>query len=329
MNKLKNVLITGHRKCGTTLLLNLLDNHPKLSCYPWDICVLYAYYPHFIKKEQNVSKLKERLFKIICEHFEFKVKKFKLNLDSKVFTNNFLNNLDKIDVLNIKSVVNTLKKTWIDFAGDEIKSKFIFKETSADIYSSDLFAWFTDLQIIQIIRDPRDNFSSLKSGVDKYYSKLGESEFETLTSMINRAKLDMEMAIYNQKKYGTEKYMIIRYEDLVDDTYTVMRNISNFLNIEFSSSMIKPTVFGAITNGNNFDKINLSSVSNINANNWKNRILDEEAKIIEYNFKHLMDYFNYEICFTLDEQVLSQSNYYKWLNYRYFYHDRFNRGINR
>ena len=40
----KIIFLTGHRKYGTTLLSNLLDNVNGLCVYPTDLALLYAYY---------------------------------------------------------------------------------------------------------------------------------------------------------------------------------------------------------------------------------------------------------------------------------------------
>ena len=45
--------------------------------------------------------------------------------------------------------------------------------------------------MVNIIRDPRDNFASIKSGLKKYYEKFGEDNISSLTSTIFRARQDL------------------------------------------------------------------------------------------------------------------------------------------
>ena len=44
---MKVIFLTGHRKSGTTLLSNLLDDVDGLCVYPTDLALLYAYFPKY------------------------------------------------------------------------------------------------------------------------------------------------------------------------------------------------------------------------------------------------------------------------------------------
>ena len=58
--KTKIVFITGSRRSGTTLLLDLLDAHKDLIVFPTDLRLLYAYYPHYCSsKSQRKRRLKD------------------------------------------------------------------------------------------------------------------------------------------------------------------------------------------------------------------------------------------------------------------------------
>ena len=67
----------------------------------------------------------------------------------------------------------------------------------------------------------------------------------------------------------------------------------------------------------------MSKISNINVNKWKKRINIDEAKIIEFYLENEFTKFKYKTFFSKKEKPLSSREFYKWLNYRYFYFDRF------
>ena len=67
----KILFLTGHRKSGTTMFSNLFDGHEDFLVYPSDICLLYAYYPFFIKSKMSLKKKKDRIFKNIIKGFRF------------------------------------------------------------------------------------------------------------------------------------------------------------------------------------------------------------------------------------------------------------------
>tara|TARA_B110000444_G_C18610470_1_gene487400 strand:+ start:619 stop:801 length:183 start_codon:yes stop_codon:yes gene_type:complete len=50
---MKILFITGHRRCGSTLLGTLLDEVNDLCVYPGDISILYSYYPYYNNNELN------------------------------------------------------------------------------------------------------------------------------------------------------------------------------------------------------------------------------------------------------------------------------------
>ena len=63
-----------------------------------------------------------------------------------------------------------------------------------------------------------------------------------------------------------------------------MMKICKFLKIKFDVNLLKPTILGAKTSGNNFDGENFSKVSSKNVGRWHERITMEEAKIFRNLF---------------------------------------------
>ena len=328
MKKLKPIFICGHRKSGTSMFLNLFDNHPELLVYPTDLNLLYAYFPHFILSTNSKNKLKARLEKILFRDFEqqFKVNEnFENFISIRDFEMDFFNNLDDDKLKDMKYVITKLVLAYYNSI-KQIKfntTKFIIKETSIEIYANEIFEWFPDAKFLHLVREPKDNYAALKAGVEKYYSKLGENDLETLASSINRAKLGLEFGLINQKRYGKEKYKIVRFEDLVDKTQQTMESIVDFIDVSFDEKLLSPTKLGLPTRGNNFYGKELFNISNINIGKWKERISETEAKIIEYHFRELMHKYKYKTDFDYYECADSASEFYKWQNHRYFFSDRF------
>jgi hypothetical protein len=67
--ELKPIFIGGHRKCGTTMFLDLLDGHPELCVYPVDLTILYAYFPIYDNENFSTDDRKKRLNTIIFTPF--------------------------------------------------------------------------------------------------------------------------------------------------------------------------------------------------------------------------------------------------------------------
>lgn len=318
------VFLTGHRKCGTTMFQDLFDGHKSLCCYPADLGVLYAYYPYFISESRTDQELLNRLDRVACGTLEYKIDKSNIkNIDINKFRTDFFSHLKDKNLKDPKIVIKAMMDSWYKLVNKQENQLTVLKETSVDIYAKDLFEWFADLRIIQLVRDPRDNYAAIKAGVEGYYSLFGEGEKESLASVIHRASLDMKMALINRERFGNERYLIVRFENVVQDTENTMRKVASFLGIEFNECLCTPTVCGESTSGNNFDKEKMYSVSNKNLGRWRERISAEEAKIIEFHFGEIMQEFGYQPEFSTLEQADAQAEFYKWMNYKYFYKDSF------
>ena len=61
--KKKILLITGHRKSGTTLLTSLFDKSSEFLVYPPDITLLYTFFPNYINKKISFAQKKKILKK--------------------------------------------------------------------------------------------------------------------------------------------------------------------------------------------------------------------------------------------------------------------------
>ncbi|MCH8331299.1 MAG: hypothetical protein IH946_07940, partial [Bacteroidetes bacterium] len=61
----KATFFCGHRKTGTTLLLNLFDSHPQLAVFPTDSGFFYAYYPPYDTTEKSDEEKIDRLEKVM------------------------------------------------------------------------------------------------------------------------------------------------------------------------------------------------------------------------------------------------------------------------
>jgi hypothetical protein len=322
------VILTGHRKSGTSVFHRLFDNYKGINLYPVDISVLYAYFPCFTNNSNlNENDLRIRVSKV-----------FRKSIASLNYTNN-INNINNIDLdrlinifllnisnkeLNNKSaLIIAIYKTWMAYHGSSnIAIPFVFKETSQAIFFRELKKEMPRLKMISIIRDPRDNYAALKVGVEKYYSKIGEDNLATLASHINRVKMDLKAAQLNQKLYP-DSFLAIRFEDLITKPEEIMMIVASFLGIEFDKSLLIPTILGQPYLGNSYEGTIMTGLSIKNIDNWKSRISDDEAMVIEYWLSEVMESWDYKLSFDPVESQSAFSTFYELYNCRYFYHDSF------
>ena len=318
------VILTGHRKSGTSVFHRLFDGVNSVNLYPTDLAVLYAYFSCFTsKKSLSNNDLKERLIYVVESSMEYSVKQGLGLTEKRHFLNIFKSEIQKINIRDKSDVIYSICNSWLK--SKEVRAnatRFIVKETSQSIFFEDYIKEFPQLKMISLIRDPRDNYAAISAGVKQYYSKLGENDFKSLSSLINRARMDLTSAKINQENYPNS-FMAVRFEDLVKDTRATMESISNFLSIDFEESMLSPDISGKSYKGNNFEGLMFSGVSDQNIGKWKARISIESAKVIEYWMADVMDYWNYDLEFSLVDSQIEFSKFYEKYNCEYFYHDSF------
>ena len=316
--------ICGHRKSGTTLLLCLLDNHPQLLVYPADSAFFYGYYPTYDNRYSDDQKI-NRIAGFVIDQLEKEINTLSEEdqIDLNLSIDNFRMNLKKIAQNTEKKphdmLISLLKAYRLIFKGSENAVRWVEKTTSTEIYASEIKKWFPLAKFIHVIRDPRDNWASLKSGWKKRYISFNDSLDRLMQSMIDRGRLGLEFAKYNEKRFGSESYKIIKFEELATNPNRILQEICNFLCIDFSNNLLSPTICGKHWKGNNFDGLTFEKPSSINVGRWKERITDEEARLIEFHFSPLMEFFNYPKAYQVNECMDAATRHYKWYNFAQLY----------
>lgn len=314
-----NILfLTGHRKSGTSMLNTIFDGHKDFLVYPNDISILYAYYPSFCLKEYSFKKKKLRLIKVIKKSLNFRKKN--IFFDKYSFLKSFVKKLNKKNINNINLILKFLIQSFIASSKQKKFKYVVIKETSCSLMAEKLFNNFKNFYMIQIVRDPRDNFGSLVEGEKKYYGKRGEKRKELLASLINRSLLDFEYSVINKKKFK-KNFFVIRFEDLTQKKMITLSKICKFLNVKFNQKLLKPTIFGKPFYGNNFKKIKFNNISSINVNKWKQRIKINEASIIEFYLLRYLKIYKYKVSTIKRTNFILE--FYNWYNNRYFFYDSF------
>jgi hypothetical protein len=311
------------------MLLNLFDGHPKCCVYPSDLCVLYGYFPKYIIEKHTADARLKRLDLVIFSSLKRLRDRRNLGdlLPVELMREHFFSHLDHACLDQIDVIIRQIIASYRFVTNQTQKEKpyVLVKETSLEIYAQELAAVFPDSKFIPLIRDPRDNYGALRAGVDKHYSKFGESEKHILASLIHRAGLSMRLMDANIQALGKERFRPVVFEQLVTDTRRVLSDVLDFLDLEWNNCLLRPTVMGQETTGNNYDDEKFREVTNKNVGRWRERISEFEAQVIEYHLADVMKKHGYNLAFSPLESAKSASEFYKWTNTRYFFNDSFSK----
>ena len=256
------------------------------------------------------------------KNFIFKIY-IKKNVNEKKFVNIFINKLNKNNINNIKHLIKLLSKEYSKFINQSNRKYFVLKETSSDIFYSTIFKKKENIKFIHIVRDPRDNYASLKSGSKNYYKKIGEDQITLLSSMIQRALLDFRFIDINQKFFGKDRYMIIKYEDLIFNVENVMKKVCRFLDCNFSKKLLSPTIFGKPATSNTFNKFKSKILNNKSISRWKNELNDIEKDTISFYFKQYLKKYYRVNNKNLKIDSRNIAVFYKNMNYKFFFNDSY------
>ena len=326
---METILITGHRKSGTTLLNKLFDNHKELNVYPTDISILYAFFPKFTYLfKNNTRKYNQRLKKIIYKTLKNSGNSFGSSSNSSKYAKIIYETIKKIpkkDRDNPEKLMTYLVTGFLkakEAYNEPIKKATLLKETSILSYIPSLLN--KKLKVVVLIRDPRDNYAAISAGVKKYYSKFGEDELSALASSINRMKFDLSLSSYYRKNRD-KRFLFIKFEELVKNPKKMLIKVCRFIDIKFDDCLLRPSINSNEASGNNFDGHKFSGISRKNVGQYKKRLDSEQIKIIEWFLKKEMQEWGYlKKRFSLNRKYPKAiENFYKLYNTKYFFKDSF------
>jgi hypothetical protein len=164
--------------------------------------------------------------------------------------------------------------------------RFVEKSVENAEFAAVLKNNFPGAKFIHIIRNPYATVVSLR----KYNTMRGNYPY--LGWIINALENNYHYSIINP--LHVTDYLVVRYEDLITDTETKMREISCFLEIPFNEIMLRPTALGKLWPGNSVNGIAFSGVSADPIGKWKNQINPLEIAVVNSNLRHILDIYGYE-----------------------------------
>lgn len=297
------VFICGSMKSGTTLITNLLDNHPSLVVMPTD--------SHFINFYEELTKITAAQKAPSCYTGRLKgwdtywVSRFinpsgqkpfwilgdneKAYIDFLQYLEYWLNYLPDGKQNDFLAVVLAfyganpnrapVPKLWVEKTpGNEEKAKEILN-------------LYTKARFIHIVRDPYSNIASLKRLTQARGRPWNVENFAF------RIRGSMALGLSNQTLFGKERYYLLRYEDLVTNTASEMTKIADFLDIAMEETLLTPTVNGlpAISNSMYKSRQISGQVSGNIQDKWKTELSAYEQQVISaVAYRPAAQQFHYE-----------------------------------
>lgn len=221
--------VFGSGRNGSTLLATILNQHKKIVVTPEEYAMPYA----IIKfKLMNFLPWK-KLVKIILRHFESENNNVSWRIDYSALFNKLMN-LPKRE-RTLRRVVDEIFLFFIhtnsiyDFElwGDKTPELMKFIQYIYPVYP--------DSKYIFLLRDGRDVVSSIFKRIQKQSEK---PEKDILDYGIYKWNKSISMYEWLKKKAHPNQLCLLRYENLVMQPETTLKNLLNFLGYEYDESMM-------------------------------------------------------------------------------------------
>lgn len=251
------------------------------------------------------------LYKIIQEIYKTKYdiipSYIKLHSEYENLKNHKLSYDNQVD---IDTIAFNNKKLWFYvssiFKEEIINKNDYFDKTSVVWTHSELNNGFNKIihhfdKVVYIIRDPRDVFNSkINFAFSEYSQKYLKKRTDIdkfrknrlHTSTINWNSHVMK-ALKNKEKY-TDKIHIVFYENLLENPFLEIKNLSNFLDFNISSKLISN-----IVDSTSAKKLRLKDKGHVSKSiylyKWKNTLDENEKKTFINSSGYLLSYLGYPI----------------------------------
>jgi hypothetical protein len=166
--------------------------------------------------------------------------------------------------------------------------RWIEKSTSNEVCVEALGKLYPEAKVIQVLRDPRAVFASRKNRHTKgcgHYTKAHRlvREWNRNAQEIPRLRND------------PSRFLIIRYEDLVNDPRGQMETLCRFAGLDFDEKMLEPTFAGNKWGGNSTFNKAFKGISTSAIDQWKKYLTEDEIWWIELHCRKGMELAGYPL----------------------------------
>ncbi len=312
----REIFLGGAPKSGTTLLLALLEAHPDLLVLPEETALFNRAIlrvgatdtralARCLLQETEVKRLSERGAPP-AHPGEAENQVDYASFNYPAFEQNFLGRVEANLSGGPRHVLQSLFRAYAEtVVPPRPAARALVEKTPAnDYFAPWLFKYFPAAKLVQVVRDPRAVYASRRRRLlnrDRRHTKAFRLVNEWNRSVWQR---------FAQKPHP-ERFLSVRYEDLVTDPRAVVGQVCAFIGVDAGALSFKPTRGGQAWAGNSSYGENFSDVSRESLDRWKHELSAAEVAWIEYHCQAGMRECGYEIATDLSSPA---KNLQAWLH---------------
>ena len=288
------IFICGTIRSGTTLLMALLDGHPQLLVNPSESHFFLQVLP--LLSNNSTYRSESHIRDLLLELWH----------PDNMYRQKFLSHVPIETVKNLYDVYlenqggTAHPSAYLEAAilaygqasrqVTEHSRSWVEKTPYNEQFVPLIYQWWTQAKCIHMIRDPRDFLLTLYNRAWKR-----ERSVPHLDAVAESWQRSTWLLQENQRRYGTERYMLMRYEDLVTMPDQEVKRLAEFLGISNDSILAKPTKGGGFFPWKgNAVSTKFDGISSDRVGLWRQGLNERDLVILEMLLQEEMKQLGYE-----------------------------------
>jgi len=243
------LFLCGYMKSGTTLLLELLDDHPEIIALPGD--------SWFIGSMRRLAKSsdRDRFYAVEFERWLTRlvnptgqapfwplgkqIETYRIFLDRCRY---WCEVFGELEVSYLLAIVMSYYEA--NASRPVSPGLWVEKTPGNEFEVENILTHFPNARFLHIVRDPRENMASVKR---LYTNRNWHWDARDTARKLARS---CRLAERYAAGLGDGRYRFLRYEDLTENPESVMREVGEFLEIRWDERLLKPTINGMAAQSN-------------------------------------------------------------------------------
>jgi hypothetical protein len=296
------VFVVGHRKTGTTLLLDLLDGHPQLVVLPGESNHFLTFLPRFGRLGAHriaTEAQKWWILRLISPSgippFWAAGRPWELDADPYELFSRRLFELAAgnpgRDPLGMAAVA--LQAAFAESRGVEPgePSSWVEKTPGQEHCVDQIVGLYPRARFVHLLRDPR----SVAAAISRLDRDTGHDT--DLLGVGLTASQSFSAADRNLRRLGEDRYLVLRYEELVSAPEPVMRRTADFVGIEWADSLLTPTVGGVEATSNSAwqERQVTGQIESNRLELWREELDERASELVSGITRHAAGRFGYQL----------------------------------